>query len=79
MVTRREKIKRSVCKIQEQIFNLYTKLLEQERVSGMRSALAGPTVGQGFRSLDVLLRKEITTDFLLSIPWKNLRSADLHI
>ncbi|XP_032487745.1 protein Jade-1 isoform X1 [Phocoena sinus] len=34
MVTRREKIKRSVCKVQEQIFNLYTKLLEQERVSG---------------------------------------------
>lgn len=59
MVTRREKIKRSVCKIQEQIFNLYTKLLEQERVSGMHSALAGPIVGQGFRSLNVLLRKEI--------------------
>lgn len=35
MVTRREKIKRSVCKVQEQIFSLYTKLLEQERVSGM--------------------------------------------
>jgi hypothetical protein len=28
MVTRREKIKRTVCKVQEQIFNLYTKLLE---------------------------------------------------
>ncbi|XP_016058825.1 PREDICTED: protein Jade-1 isoform X2 [Miniopterus natalensis] len=37
MVTRREKIKRSVCKVQEQIFNLYTKLLEQERVSGVPS------------------------------------------
>lgn len=35
MVTRREKIKRSVCKVQEQIFNSYTKQLEQERVSGM--------------------------------------------
>lgn len=35
MVTRREKIKRSVCKVQEQIFSHYTKLLEQERVSGM--------------------------------------------
>ncbi|XP_036137972.1 protein Jade-1 isoform X3 [Molossus molossus] len=46
MVTRREKIKRSVCKVQEQIFNLYTKLLEQERVSGMRSALTGPTAGR---------------------------------
>ncbi|XP_067153826.1 protein Jade-1 isoform X2 [Apteryx mantelli] len=32
MVTRREKIKRSVCKVQEQIFNLYAKQLE--RVSG---------------------------------------------
>ncbi|XP_053559631.1 protein Jade-1 isoform X2 [Bombina bombina] len=30
MVTRREKIKRSVCKVQEQIFNLYAKLVEQE-------------------------------------------------
>lgn len=34
MVTRREKIKRSVCKVQEQIFNTYAKQLEQERVSG---------------------------------------------
>ncbi|XP_073497695.1 protein Jade-1 isoform X1 [Phyllobates terribilis] len=33
MVTRREKMKRSVCKVQEQIFNLYTKLLDQERSS----------------------------------------------
>ncbi|XP_038254060.1 protein Jade-1 isoform X6 [Dermochelys coriacea] len=38
MVTRREKIKRSVCKVQEQIFNLYTKLMEQERVSGVPSS-----------------------------------------
>lgn len=35
MVTRREKIKRSVCKVQEQIFNIYAKQVEQERVSGM--------------------------------------------
>jgi protein Jade-1 len=28
MVTLREKIKQTVCKVQEQIFNLYTKLLE---------------------------------------------------
>lgn len=34
MVTRREKIKRSVCKVQEQIFNLYTNLVEHERASG---------------------------------------------
>ncbi|XP_067386283.1 protein Jade-1 isoform X2 [Emydura macquarii macquarii] len=38
MVTRREKIKRSVCKVQEQIFNLYTKLIEQERGSGVPSS-----------------------------------------
>lgn len=37
MVTRREKIKRSVCKVQEQIFNSYIKQLEQERVSGTLS------------------------------------------
>ncbi|XP_063776408.1 protein Jade-1 isoform X2 [Pseudophryne corroboree] len=34
MVTRREKMKRSVCKVQEQIFNLYTKLMDQDRGSG---------------------------------------------
>ncbi|KFP89226.1 Protein Jade-1, partial [Apaloderma vittatum] len=38
MVTRREKIKRSVCKVQEQIFNTYIKQLEQERVSGVPSS-----------------------------------------
>ncbi|XP_061441016.1 protein Jade-1 isoform X1 [Rhineura floridana] len=40
MVTRREKIKRSVCKVQEQIFNLYTNLVEHERVSGMPSSFS---------------------------------------
>uniref|UniRef100_A0A8C8VQF8 Protein Jade-1 n=1 Tax=Pelusios castaneus TaxID=367368 RepID=A0A8C8VQF8_9SAUR len=38
MVTRREKIKRSVCKVQEQIFNFHTKLMEQEKVSGVPSS-----------------------------------------
>ncbi|XP_043401497.1 protein Jade-1 isoform X5 [Chelonia mydas] len=38
MVTRREKIKRSICKVQEQIFNLYTKLMDQERISGVPSS-----------------------------------------
>ncbi|NXJ81123.1 JADE1 protein, partial [Trogon melanurus] len=38
MVTRREKIKRSVCRVQEQIFNIYIKQLEQERVSGVPSS-----------------------------------------
>ncbi|XP_042325624.1 LOW QUALITY PROTEIN: protein Jade-1 [Sceloporus undulatus] len=40
MVTRREKIKRSVCKVQEQIFNHYTNLVEHERVSGMPSSFS---------------------------------------
>ncbi|KAM3831094.1 protein Jade-1 isoform 1-T1 [Vipera latastei] len=40
MVTRREKIKRSVCKVQEQIFNLYTNLVEHERTSGMPSSFS---------------------------------------
>ncbi|NXG44953.1 JADE1 protein, partial [Psilopogon haemacephalus] len=40
MVTRREKIKRSVCKVQEQIFNVYAKQLEQERVSGVPSSFS---------------------------------------
>ncbi|XP_063166680.1 protein Jade-1 isoform X3 [Candoia aspera] len=40
MVTRREKIKRSVCKVQEQIFNLYTNLVEHERASGMPSSFS---------------------------------------
>ncbi|NXM79031.1 JADE1 protein, partial [Serilophus lunatus] len=40
MVTRREKIKRSVCKVQEQIFNSYAKQLEQERVSGVPSSFS---------------------------------------
>ncbi|OCT99808.1 protein Jade-1-like [Xenopus laevis] len=34
MVTRREKMKRSVCRVQEQIFNLYTKVSEQEKNLG---------------------------------------------
>ncbi|XP_043916367.1 protein Jade-1 [Protopterus annectens] len=34
MLTRREKMKRSICKVQEQIFNLQVKLLEQEKVAG---------------------------------------------
>lgn len=68
MVTRREKIKRSVCKVQEQIFNLYTKLLEQERVSGMHPALAGQRAGQGVVSLNALPRKAriASSVFLLS-------------
>lgn len=57
MVTRREKIKRSVCKVQEQIFSLYAKLLEQGKVSGMHKALGGHKVGQGFVTLTLLLRE----------------------
>ncbi|KAK2490219.1 hypothetical protein MC885_019720 [Smutsia gigantea] len=44
MVTRREKIKRSVCKVQEQIFSLYTKPLEQERVSGVPSSCSSSSL-----------------------------------
>ncbi|XP_027755339.1 protein Jade-1 isoform X2 [Empidonax traillii] len=40
MVTRREKIKRSVCKVQEQIFNSYAKQLEQGRVSGVPASFS---------------------------------------
>ncbi|KFQ21285.1 PREDICTED: protein Jade-1-like, partial [Merops nubicus] len=40
MVTRREKIKRSVCKVQEQIFNIYAKQLEQERATGVPSSFS---------------------------------------
>ncbi|NWW94438.1 JADE1 protein, partial [Rhynochetos jubatus] len=40
MVTRREKMKRSVCKVQEQIFNAYAKQLEQEGVSGVPSSFS---------------------------------------
>ncbi|XP_048098988.1 protein Jade-1 isoform X3 [Alosa alosa] len=35
MVTRREKIKRSVCRVQEQIFQQHIKLLEQGRFTGL--------------------------------------------
>uniref|UniRef100_A0A8C5M7F2 Protein Jade-1 n=1 Tax=Leptobrachium leishanense TaxID=445787 RepID=A0A8C5M7F2_9ANUR len=37
MVTRREKMKRSVCRVQEQIFNLYTKLVDQDKSAGIPS------------------------------------------
>ncbi|KAF4084357.1 hypothetical protein AMELA_G00127800 [Ameiurus melas] len=37
MVTRREKIKRSVCRVQEQIFHHHVRMLEQGRVSGISS------------------------------------------
>ncbi|KFW08687.1 Protein Jade-1, partial [Eurypyga helias] len=40
MVTRREKMKRSVCKVQEQIFNACAKQLEQEGVSGVSSSFS---------------------------------------
>ncbi|KAI5102715.1 protein Jade-1 isoform X1 [Silurus meridionalis] len=37
MVTRREKIKRSVCRVQEQIFHHHVRLLEQGRLAGVSS------------------------------------------
>ncbi|XP_014341191.1 protein Jade-1 [Latimeria chalumnae] len=41
MVTRREKIKRSVCRVQEQLFHIYVKQLEEGRQRG-------PGVSSGF-------------------------------
>ncbi|XP_078066438.1 protein Jade-1 [Mustelus asterias] len=38
MVTRREKIKRSICRVHEQIFHHQMKLLEEEHISGVPSA-----------------------------------------
>ncbi|XP_043530141.1 protein Jade-1 isoform X2 [Chiloscyllium plagiosum] len=46
MVTRREKIKRSICRVQEQIFHHQIKLLEEECVSGVPSAF--PSEGSLF-------------------------------
>lgn len=40
MLTRREKMKRSVCKVQEQIFNLYVKLGEHENMPGVYPSLS---------------------------------------
>lgn len=78
MVTRREKIKRSVCKVQEQIFNLYTKLLEQERVSGMHQPRSSG--GRWGRTPNALLRKARVVPFVSLYPIRqdNLRSTDLH-
>ncbi|KAK1175471.1 protein Jade-1-like isoform X2 [Acipenser oxyrinchus oxyrinchus] len=38
MVTRREKMKRSVCRIQEQVFHHHIKLLEEEQLTGVPSS-----------------------------------------
>ncbi|NWR53273.1 JADE1 protein, partial [Regulus satrapa] len=53
MVTRREKIKRSVCKVQEQIFNIYTKQLEQEQISGVPSSFSSMENTVLFNSLSL--------------------------
>ncbi|XP_015200359.2 protein Jade-1 isoform X2 [Lepisosteus oculatus] len=39
MVTRREKMKRSVCRVQEQILHHHVRLLEEERLSGIPSSI----------------------------------------
>lgn len=39
MVTRREKMKKSICRVQEQIFNFQVKLLEQEKNAGVPLSL----------------------------------------
>ncbi|KAG5848185.1 hypothetical protein ANANG_G00095780 [Anguilla anguilla] len=38
MVTRREKIKRSMCRVHEQIFHHHVRLLEEKRLSGVSSS-----------------------------------------
>ncbi|XP_033869628.2 protein Jade-1-like isoform X1 [Acipenser ruthenus] len=38
MVTRREKMKRSVCRVQEQIFHHHIKLLEEDQLAGVPSS-----------------------------------------
>ncbi|XP_055000582.1 protein Jade-1 isoform X2 [Sorex araneus] len=44
MVTRREKMKRSLCRLQEHIFSLYTELQEQERGAGAPGAPPCPAL-----------------------------------
>ncbi|NXS34997.1 JADE1 protein, partial [Pomatostomus ruficeps] len=82
MVTRREKIKRSLCKVQEQIFNSYTKQLEQERASGVPSSFSSmestvlfnsPTLGPNAPKLEDLkwhsafFRKQMGTSLAHSL------------
>ncbi|XP_060035068.1 protein Jade-1 isoform X2 [Erinaceus europaeus] len=79
MVTRREKIKRSVCKVQEQIFSLYTKLLEQDRVPGVAapslesSLLFNSPAGPGAPQIEDLkwysafFRKQLGTSLVRSL------------
>ncbi|XP_039566706.1 protein Jade-1 isoform X1 [Passer montanus] len=92
MVTRREKIKRSVCKVQEQIFNSYAKQLEQERVSGVPSSFSvestvlfnSPSLGPNAPKIEDLkwhsafFRKQMGTSLARSLkkPHKRDRVRD---
>ncbi|XP_064272534.1 protein Jade-1 isoform X3 [Passer domesticus] len=92
MVTRREKIKRSVCKVQEQIFNSYAKQLEQERVSGVPSSFSvestvlfnSPSLGPNAPKIEDLkwhsafFRKQMGTSLTRSLkkPHKRDRVRD---
>ncbi|XP_052036530.1 protein Jade-1 isoform X2 [Apodemus sylvaticus] len=89
MVTRREKIKRSVCKVQEQIFTHYTKLLEQEKVSGVPSSCSSslenmlffnsPSVGPNAPKIEDLkwhsafFRKQMGTSLVQSLKKSHKR------
>lgn len=90
MVTRREKIKRSVCKVQEQIFTHYTKLLEQEKVSGVPSSCSSlenmllfnsPSVGPNAPKIEDLkwhsafFRKQMGTSLVHSLKKSHKRDA----
>ncbi|KAH0629781.1 hypothetical protein JD844_012147 [Phrynosoma platyrhinos] len=50
MVTRREKMKHSICKLQEQIFHLQMKLIEKDLYPGVPTSypnLKGMGIGNG--------------------------------
>ncbi|XP_072351663.1 protein Jade-1 isoform X2 [Scyliorhinus torazame] len=72
MVTRREKIKRSICRVQEQIFHHQMKLLEEERISGAPSA---------FQSEDTLFLGWLAQSHLASktggLQWKSNRELEM--
>ncbi|XP_038648457.1 protein Jade-1 isoform X4 [Scyliorhinus canicula] len=71
MVTRREKIKRSICRVQEQIFHHQMNLLEEERISGAPSA---------FQSEDTLFLGWLAQSHLASktggLQWKSNRELE---
>lgn len=64
MVTRREKIKRSVCRVQEQIFHHHVRLLEQGRLSG-----EPPTVPEVLSQLQGLFNCSVSSHLVAFDLW----------